>query len=351
MAAATLGLGSVKDRAEAYLFYDNGALDYIIPASEAIRWGADAWGSGRTLVWEVEDGPDWPLLLDHSAEDFGAYVEEALSSWSGIPTADISWRLSGVVEESEASRFGDSRNRVFFSVEGRISGSAAWWIRNHDLQVWEITECDVGMPDYWLRWLEENEDADADDLRRRATDFLRSEFGHCLGLHQPAEFPASRRLRISRAENDHDWYWTPVWQPGSVTDSWDAPSPDDQVGASLLRPRAGWLSGSGTLAGFLESGGEPVPYAHVYALRRTPDGLRDPVGAFANGRGEFLIEGLPPGDYVLWAHPIRYHWRYRPLIQDGAGTDVKDAVFAHPVRVKAGRTTERITIPMRRGRE
>ena len=112
---------------------------------------------------------------------------------------------------------------------------------------------------------------------------------------------------------------------------------DDQVGASLLRPITGWLSGTGTVAGFLEAEGEPVPYAHVYAVRRTPGGMRDPVGAFANARGEFLIEGLPPGDYVLWAHPIRYHWNQRPLIQDDAETDVKDTVLTHPVRVEAGR--------------
>ena len=349
--ALTLGLGSTNDRAEAYLLYDNGALDYIVPASEAIRWAADAWGSGRTLVWEVEDGPDWPLLLDHSAEDFGVYVEEALSVWSGIPTADISWRLSGVVEQLEEPRFGDSHNRVFFDVEDGISGAAAWWIRNRDLQVWEIAECDVGAPRYWLRWIEENEDVDTEDLRRNAIGFLNREFGHCLGLHQPAEFPGSHRLRISRAENDHDWYSTPVWRPGSVMRGWDSPSPDDQVGASLLRPRAGWPSSRGSVAGSLESDGEPVPYAHVYALRRTRDGMRDPVGAFANGRGEFLIEGLPPGDYVLWAHPIRYYWLQWPLIQDDAETDVRDAVLAHPVRVEAGGITDRITIPLQRGRK
>ena len=349
--ALTLGLGSSNDRAEAYLFYDNGALDYIVPASGAIRWAADAWGPGRTLVWEIEDGPDWPLLLDHSAEDFGVYVEEALSVWSGIPTADISWRLSGVVEQLEEPRFGDSHNRVFFDVEDGISGAAAWWIRNRDLQVWEIAECDVGMPEYWLTWLEENEDVDADDLRRWAIRFLNQEFGHCLGLHEPTEFPGSNRLRISTAEDDHDWYWTPVWRPGSVMRSWESPSPDDQVGASLLRPITGWLSGTGTVAGFLEAEGEPVPYAHVYALRRTPGGMRDPVGAFANGRGEFLIEGLGPGDYVLWAHPIRYHWHQWPLIQDNAEVDVKDAVLAHPIRVEAGRTTDGITMVMRRGRE
>ena len=348
---ATLGLGSNDDRAEAYLFYDNGALDYIVPASEAIRWSNDAWSPGRTLVWEIEDGPDWPLLLDHSAEDFGAYVEEALSVWSGISTADISWRLSGVVERSEEPRFGDSHNRVFFDAEDWIPGSTAWWIRNHDGDVWEIAECDVGVPYYWLRWLEENEDFDSDDLRRNAIGFLRREFGHCLGLHRPAYFPASQRLRASRAEDDELWHRTEVWRPGSVMQGWASPSPDDQVGASLLRPRAGWLSSSGSVAGVLESDGKPVAYAHVYALRVGGDGLRDPVGAFSNADGEFLIEGLPSGNYVLWGHPVRWYWAHRPLIESGAATDLRDTVLANPARVQAGSVTEGLAIQMRRGRE
>ena len=345
-----LGLGSSGDRVEAYLFYDNGALDYIVPASEAIRWSADAWGPGRTLVWEMEDGPDWALLLGSSAQDFAQFVEVALSSWSAITTADISWRLAGVEDPSEDSRFGDWRNRVFFDIDSEIGGAVVWWVRNHTSEAWEITECDVGIPPSWVEdWLEVG--LEAEDLRQWATAFLRWELGHCLGLHQPAEFPASQGLRISTAENDDAWYWTAVWRPGSVM-NWggDSPSPDDQVGASLLRPRAGWLPSRGSVAGSLESDRGLVPYAHVYALRRTPDGMRDPVGAFANARGEFLIEGLPAGDYVLWAHPIRDHGRYRPLLLEDAETDVKDAVLAHPVRVEAGGITDRIRIPMRRGR-
>ena len=347
VAAATLGLGSVQDRAEAYLFYDNGTLDYIVPASEAIRWSADAWGPGRTLVWELEHGPDWGLLFGSSAQDFAPFVEAALSSWSAIPTADISWRLAGVVDPSEDLRFGDSRNRVFFDTDSGIEGAVAWWIRNHASEAWEITECDLGIPAGWVE-----EGLSAEVVRQWALpNFLRQELAHCFGLGQAAGFPASQWLRTS-ATDDPDGYGTEVWSPVPAMADWgDSLAEDDRVGASLLRPRAGWPSTVGALAGELESEGESVPYTHVYALRRTPDGMRDPVGAFANASGEFLIEGLPPGEYILWAHPIRDYWSHRPLILEDAETDVKDAVLAHPVHVEPGRTTDGITIPMRRGRE
>ena len=93
-----------------------------------------------------------------------------------------------------------------------------------------------------------------------------------------------------------------------------------------------------------------MPYAHVYALRLTPDGMRDPVGAFTNARGEFLIEGLPPGDRFLWAHPINDWWDHAPLLLEGAETNVKDTFLPLPIRVEAGRVTDGITIPMQPGR-
>ena len=58
---AALGVVSSDDRAEAYLLLDGGALDYVVPASEAIRWADDVWGPGQTLVREIEDGPDGVL--------------------------------------------------------------------------------------------------------------------------------------------------------------------------------------------------------------------------------------------------------------------------------------------------
>ena len=349
----TLALGSGEDSAEAYLLYDNGALDYIVPSSQAIQWATGAWGSGQTLVWEIEDGPDWSLLLDHSAEDFGAYVEKALSVWSAVPTADISWRLGDVRALSNESRFGDTRPSVYFEVVDRFqsSGATVWWNWDPVLGVWEITDCDVAGAYHWAEWLEDGQ-FDAEDLERWAVSFLVREFGHCLGLNRPAGFPASRRLRTSTAEGDHVWHSTAVWWPFSgMYSAQGSLSEDDRIGASLLRPRAGWLSGTGSLAGLVESNGESLPYVHVYALRLVDGQLRDPVGGFANVKGAFLIEGLPPGDYVLWGHPFSSYAGHRPLVEARATTDLKDTVLATPVRVEAGRTTDGIAMSMQRGRE
>ena len=345
---AVLGLGQGNQQAEAYRLYDNGASDYIVPASEAIRWSVDAWAPGSTLAWQIEEGPDWGLLLDHDARDFEPFVEYALSQWSEVRTADISWRLAGVRNPSGDSPFNDSRNQVFFDAESGTPGAFARWVRGAN-GAWEIAECDIGLPFWWIDWLER--DSDAEDLERWAIGFLVRETAHCLGLGHAAELPASGRLRTSAADPPSS-HWTEVWRPfPAMTYASHSLAEDDRVGASLLRPVAGWTTRVGAIAGVLESDGAPVPYAHVYALRRTAGGLRYPVGAFANARGEFRIEGLPPGDYVLWAHPLRFYGRHRPLTRRGAETAVRDTLALHPVRVSRGRVTRGIAITMRWARE
>ncbi len=350
-AAAALAAAPLGSRVEAYLLYDSGALDFIVPASEALRWSPDVWAPGSTLDWEIEDGEAWSLLFD-SVEDVAPILETALAVWAGVETADIRWRLRGIAAASAAESSGaqDSRNRLYFNPDHWFSGAALWWERNGSTGVWEITECDLAFPD-WVQWVEDG--LDAEDLRRYAAFEFTEELGHCLGLGWAVDFPSSRRLRLSRNGDDARWRASAVWPSQPAMSRWwsDSLTEDDRTGASLLRPRAGWLGGTGSLSGVLESEEEGVPYAHVYALRLVEGEVRDPVGAFTNADGEFLIEGLPPGDYLLWALPVRSFWHHVPLVESGAATDLKDAVIAHPTPVEAGATTRGIVIPMRRGRE
>lgn len=360
---AVFGIGAGGSRTEAYRFYDNGGLDFIVGSDQALRWSADAWGPGRTRVWEIEDGEDWSLLFD-SAEDMRPLLEEALGIWSGIETADISWRVSGVASFSEETpRFGDSRSRVFLerrewrSSEGDYrysyrSGAFLWWVRNPARSAWELTDCDVGLPWHW--WLDDalEPDVELDEVRDTIVRFAAETFGRCLGVSDGAPFPGRPWFRRTAGGDEHIRGSRHIWPLGPLMHNyWRELSEDDRAAASLLRPRPGWRSSVGSVSGRLELEGASAPYVHVYAIRSTAGGMRDPVGAFANVRGEFLIEGLPPGEYILWALPLRYDWNHHHLVLEGAATDLKDAVVAHPVRVEAGRVTDGIEIPMRSGRQ
>ncbi len=340
--------GPGSRRAEAYRLYDNGALDSVVGSTEAIRWSEEAWGPGATLSWSVGNDPEWAAIFG-SQEEFESVLEEAFAAWSAIPNADIRWQLSRSDSTPPGTWVRDSASRVFFgsAPDGSQGGVGVWFSRNASRHTWEIVECDVGAPSWWLE-----STAELADRRRWALWDFTDSFAACLGLGASASFPGSVHLRESEPPSgglqeriDHFFsspqYPSPVW-PGT-----GHPSLDQRIGASLLRPGTGWLASVGSVAGSLRAGGEPVPYAHVWALRRGPAGAWNPVGAFTNRRGEFLIEGLEPGEYLLWAHPIRD----RRLVAAGARTDLKDAVFAHPAPISAGQTTQGISIVMGRGRK
>jgi len=287
-----VGVASSQRDSEAYRLYDNGALDYIVPASEAIRWSPDVWGSGGTLSWEIEDSPDWPLLQDHLTDDFETFVQEALSRWAGVAAADISWRLTGFRGRTDGPRFGNGRHQVFFEADsgsagplpggsgttrarlGKSRSAMSGWVESG----WTGSKTEQRTRRRWNAgckafWLRNSDTVLAWGKRHR---FRRR--GCCA---HPSMNSTGTALRSGPPP--------PPWDGGRPN------SPKTTVSAPRCFGRApGWLSGAGSLAGMLQSEGEPVPYAHVFALRGGPDGLRDPVGAFTNADGEFLIEGLPP---------------------------------------------------------
>ena len=327
---SVLGLGAGADRVAAFLFY-SGSLDWVVGSEEAVRWAPDIWGPGAVLSWSIAAEPEWTTIFG-STRQFRSIVEAALAEAADIPTADIRWEVSGVTASSTGSWARDSSNEVFFHSAGANEwdgGAGLWFSRDSARGEWNITECDIGAPQSWA-----DEEFDPEGARWRLRDWLRS----CVGLRRGADPPATRWLRASESD---DYYWSAEY--------YDHPWPDPRrtdrnAGLSLLRPNDGWLSTVGSVSGSLvTSEGRPVPYTHVWAFRMS--GARDAIGAFSNRSGEFTIEGLEPGEYVLWAHPARYT---EGLPRSVLG--VKDAVLIHPVLVRPGRITPAVPITMRRGR-
>ena len=125
---------------------------------------------------------------------------------------------------------------------------------------------------------------------------------------------------------------------------------DDVVGASLLRPAGEWERGTGSIAGSLTlSEDEPAAHAHVSALPLGENPLRDRIGAFSDANGEFRIEGLEPGNYVLWAQPL-YRLDAHGSLLEVAPLDLDDTLVGRLVRVRARRTSDDLRIPLRQGR-
>ena len=345
MAAAALGVLVVVGSVEAYRFFGSSRVPV---AEDALRWSPEVWGQGETLLFEVAPDPGWEVCWD-SAEAVLPYVERALNAWSGIPTADISWRVVGVGERP-AGR-GDGRNSISVlldydnaraSLVDRIGGGAD--------SSRELVECDVviGMSRRLAQIREEIEPAAIEGVREWCRESvvhpLVHEFGHCLGLDHADILSIYPRHRSDQADRTRS---NPAMSYGW---SLEYISADDRAGASLLRPVASSAAESGSVSGVVSVDGEPVPYAHVWALPSGPAALRDRVGVFTDADGTFLLEGLAPGDYAFWAQPIGYHDASWDLLVAGAIWELPDTIVGRPTQVRTGATTPNVEISMRGGR-
>jgi len=352
-------------RSAAYVLFDNGATDWVVGSEDALRWDPDVWPPGGTLHWEIEDAPGWNDLFG-SLNALSDVVDEALSDWSEISTADIRWEVAGFSDADAGRR--DSMNQVYLrrplSTLGRNSANfGASWTTVHvwfaldtsgARPVWQLTECDVGLDESRMEDYKEKYASDNPDRFGNAVHWpLSWAFQTCLGLGDSGNYPGSRHIRESEldsfdaAARRRHYYDSPRQQSAVFT--WEGP--DRSVGASLLRPRSGWLATVGSVSGSLSVDGEPVAYAQVWAIRHeTGGGTAPPIGAYSNRSGEFLIEGLESGNYVLWAHPAHYARLTTGFPLAGATIDVRDAVLLGAVRIRAGRVTSGISIPMEAGR-
>jgi hypothetical protein len=77
-------------------------------------------------------------------------------------------------------------------------------------------------------------------------------------------------------------------------------SPDDVAGISLLYPRPGYVATTGSITGRVTLAGAGVNLASVVALSTT--GVA--ISAMTNPDGTYRLEGVPPGQYYLYVHPL-----------------------------------------------
>lgn len=301
------------------------------------------WRPGATLAWYVVEDPEWQPTF-RGASDVRPYIEEALSEWSAIPTADLRMRVDGVVQDE--GRRGDGRNTIFVDGDASRAMILAEYDRARDL--WEVVECDVGIADFAVE-----EILNPDDGRDAG---LRHEFGHCLGLSHADGAPGIHDWQRQNAVGWQD----PIMSKKRLTMRIIA---DDALGVSLLRPAPGWRETTGSLAGKVTVGGRAAGMMSVHLLRSENGHLRsDGVQVFTNGKregaqdtsteGVFRAEGLPAGDYLLWIRPPLKPRDTRRQVEQLTffETDLNDLTVPRLFRVEAGRETWTGEFELQRGR-
>ena len=329
-------------------------------------WDPLVWGPGETLVFTLSSD-NWPEDAGMTPEEMIDLLNEMFGEWSAIPTADISWRVEGPVEGIGPGK--DGKNILWLGPESvHGGGPVSQWYEVRNGHWWKVeVDHDLGQP---VTALFTRSDYDSSPWAYIANALGQHPIGHTLGLGHAGTFPVSRSCPgpthtaddCGSVDGDLD-YWRGVsgaWELDPIMSygvtsvmSW-APQGgtlrlDDRIGASVLRPTPGFFETTGAIAGSILADGEPVPGIHVWALRQTFEGLLDGVGSFADENGEFHIRGLPPGDWILLAHPDLEWLANARFFYEKQG-ELRDVMLFRPVRAAAGQTTRGIEITMSRGR-
>ena len=240
------------------------------------RWSSAAWAPGETIEVAVVDSPE---LRARGIAPTRRLLQRALEAWATIPGADIRWTLGPTVSEAEAGE------RFAISID--LSGSAYAYQTFSGRLV--LVRCTAHVHH-------------GEFLARTAVH----ELGHCLGLgHAENLVP---RHRVTRSD-DYPIYWRydPRMSYGTRPEDPFHVTADDTIGASLLRPREGWLETVGSIVGRVTlPDGEAVPHAYVQATLLEPASQAHSVGVFTadfgaynSNTGSFEIGGLVPGSYQL----------------------------------------------------
>lgn len=322
-----------------YRFYRARDADSLIPRGDtARRWQEAAWGPGDSLVWHVHEGSDWSPHFGSGGE-VAALIETAAGVWSRVATADLGMRVAGVVAAPGAGR--DGLNLVVVGTEVPERNIARRWaVRNRASGRWEHVECDILLGQERLERI-----ADVDVPNRLST--VIHEMGHCIGLAHAAVTPTVR----------WDWDWTDssVWQKDPVMsygrDIDNELTEDEVIGASLLRPARGWRRTTGSISGRVLRDGAPAAFVSVHVLRSDSGRARPGVQVFAGETGEFLVEGLVPGEYLLWVHPMIARSAHGRLLERGDPLSIlNDSLELEVFSVRAGRETPAGELTLARGR-
>lgn len=257
--------------------------------------------NGTPIAWNLTN-PDTQVVVNGrivyglnpaGSDDLPfAEVERALvasfQTWEDIPTSTVAFTRGPNTTSTTTTR--DNVLQVFWlenttntgdglNVAGVLALSRLTTITSGP-RTGEIVDGALVFNGNQFRWATDGR-GDAADVQEIATH----EIGHLIGLaHSPiggtAMFP---RTGVGRTQ-------------GRTL------APDDQIAASVAYPAPGFRETTGALRGRVRGNeGANIFGAHVVAV----DGNGVPVaGALSYPDGNYAIEGLPPGQYNVYAEPL-----------------------------------------------
>ncbi len=253
------------------------------------------------IAWNLSN-PDTPIVsngrvvysLNSAGSDdlpFSQVEQEIATSfamWENIPTSTIAFTRGP--NTTSTTTTSDNLLQIFWLENSTTTGDGlnlAGALAVTRLTTYasgprtgEIIDASLVFNGNQFRWATDGRAGSA-DVREVATH----EIGHVIGLNHSPIGPSTMFPRSG---------------PGRILSR--SLEIDDQIAASATYPAAGFASSTGTIQGRVRDGsGNNIFGAHIAAVNGNGVVMS---GALSLPDGTYTIQGLPPGNYTLYAEPL-----------------------------------------------
>jgi hypothetical protein len=245
------------------------AVVLAVPAFAAARLTYQLSGGAVPVYWPQSS---FPLNYQIDRRVVGVIPEKtidaAFAEWAGVPTANLAFRSRGV---ADGVKFEQDSNNTITVVDGMFKNQhfLALTTNWYDTTTGRLTEGDIQI--------------DSVACASYNTQLLMEhEIGHLLGL-------------------DHSAVISSVMYPFVPKGGGYALDSDDRIAISGVYPRFVPNVDGATMKGQVTGDNGAIFAAQVVAM----NGRGELVAtALTDSSGNFMLEGLPPGDYRVYAEPL-----------------------------------------------
>lgn len=256
--------------------------------------------NGRTVMTRWTSMPVKYFVTNRSipnvtANQFQTVVAQSFSTWSAVPTATVSATFAGFVNAEPVRD--DGATVIGFQRHDELERTLGVTSFTLDRTTGELVEADIFLNSLF-DW---STAAGGETSKYDVQSIVTHEVGHLLGLGHSLLGETELRPTGGRRVLGKRAVMFPIaYAVGTVLDR--TLQDDDVAGISTTYPTSQFLHDTGSIAGKVTLDGAGIFGAHVVAFNTKTQAM---VGAFSlTADGQFVIDGLTPGIYVLRAEPL-----------------------------------------------